>query len=172
LIIYIYGDKKFKKKINTLLFQSDVKDNIQDINTLSILKSTIKESPSNIFLIDHNKIIDNSKLINKINFFKPKDGIEKDFLDQYGVGDICFNSMNGFVQYIVSRLNTTHVVSSNDTNNMEEFEFNNSIEPDDEIPIDEKETRDLANIICIDDIFDSEMAEAMDNFTLKNINKD
>lgn len=104
MIIYIYGNKKFKKEINALLLKSGIKENIEEINSLSIFKSTIKQYPDNIFLIDHEKIIDDKSFINKINFFKAKDGIEKTFLEQYGVGDICFNSMNGFVQYILSRL--------------------------------------------------------------------
>ena len=162
MIIYVYGNKKFKKEINTLLLQAGVKEKIEDISVLSILKSTIKEYPNNIFLIDHEKIIDNNKLINKINFFKPKDGVDKAFLDQYGVGDICFNSMNGFVQYILSRLNHPPMIVNEEIE--DHFEFNNSIELENEIVEEKEEPRDLANIICIDDIFDSEMVEVINDF--------
>ncbi len=172
MIIYVYGNKKFKKEINTLLLESGIKEDIEDIGMLSILKSTIKEFPNNIFLIDNEKIIDNRKLINKIQFFKPKDGIDKEFLEQYGVGDICFNSMNGFVQYILSRLHHTPIIVADEIKdeNIEEedeFEFNNSIDSEDEITIEEDESRDLENIICIDDIFDSEMVEVMNDFSTK-----
>ena len=175
MIIYIYGNNKFKREIKNLLSVSSVDSSIEDISSLDILKNTIKEHPHDIFLIDHSKIIDSSKLINKLNFLKPKDGIEKNFLDQYGVGDICFNSMDGFIRYIHSRIEHQPIsISEDDIVEEETFEFNNSIdteiESDDELKLPEEEIalededRDLANIIYIDDIFDSEMEDAMGDF--------
>ena len=147
LIIYIYGNSKFKKEIKSILLKSYIKEDIVDIDKLDILKKTIKDSPNDIFLIDDAKIIHN-KLLNKINFLKAKDAIEKEFLDQYGIGDICFNSMNSFINYILNRLEI-----SNKTKNIEDEDI---IE----------EVRDTNNIIYIDDIFDSEMTEAINEYEI------
>ena len=158
LIIYLYGNTKFKKEIKSLLLKSDINENIVDIKSVEELKTTIKDSPKNIFLIDDGKIIYN-KLLNKISFLRPKDSISKEFLDEHGIGDISFNSMNSFVYYILNRLNTC----SDTTQTQEE-----SLIEDDEI---EEETRDLENIIYIDDIFDSEMNEAINEYEINNKNQ-
>jgi len=158
LIIYIYGNAKFKKEIKSLLLKSDINKDIVDIDKLNKLKETIKNSPRDIFLIDDAKIIHN-KLLNKINFLKAKDSIEKDFLDQYGIGDICFNSMNSFINYILNRIDTNGV-------NIDDSQIQDSIEE-----VAKEEIRDVENIICIDDIFDSEMTEAMNEFELNKENQ-
>ena len=147
LIIYIYGNTKFKKEIKSLLLKSNINENIINIDKLDKLKKTIKDSPNDIFLIDDSKIIHN-RLLNKINFLKAKDAIEKEFLDKYGIGDICFNSMNSFINYILNRLKTSNFT--------EEIEEEKS----------EEEIRDIENIIFIDDIFDSEMNEAINAYEI------
>jgi len=164
LIIYIYGNTKFKKEIKSLLLKSGVNENINDIASLDLLKSTIKNNPKDIFLIDDAKIIHN-KILHKINFFKPKDSIEKEFLDEYGVGDICFNTINSFVQYILARLDTP--IGINIEQNDESIYLDLKEDTSEDIS-EEIEIRDLENIICIDDIFDSEMEEAIDEFKEKN----
>lgn len=169
MIIYIYGSKKFKKEVKSLLVASDILNDVEDINTIERLKTTIKEHPNDIFLIDHTKIIDNNSLICKVNFLKPKDGIDKEFLDRYGVGDICFNSMGGFIQYILNRLKDTPInnIESNLINeDKEEYEFNSNIDLDESDNL-ELQPRDLTNIISIDDIYEDEMVGVINDFNIE-----
>jgi len=179
LIIYIYGDNRFKKHIKTILSQSSIEAKIEDIEGIDKLKQTIKSNPKDIFIIDNDKIITTHKLIRKIDIFKPKDGIEKEFLEQYGVGDICFNSMDGFIKYILNRLeNTTHTNTTiEEENNSDEdkFDFSNSIDfgqDKENQPTQQEEDipcqRDRGNIISIEDIYDEEMKEAISELQEKN----
>jgi hypothetical protein len=171
LTIYIYGNKRFQKKTKSVLNKANILNDINTIDTLEKLKETIKEHQEDIFLIDNDKIINNSFLSDKIKFLYPKDAIKRDFLDKYGVGDICFNSMDGFVQYIKSRLQTNtknEETTSNTDLIIDEYEFNDSIDLEDleemsDLKEEETSTRDLANIIAIEDIQDDEMAQAVKN---------
>ena len=172
MVIYIYGSKKFKKDIKSILSKNNITLDLQEVSTLDKLKDFIKHNPLDIFLIDNDKIVEKS-ILHKIKFLKPKDAIEKEFLEKYGVGDICFNSMNGFVQYLLTRINSDLVCKIKDDNEIknteenEEFEFNESIQDQVEQSKEEEENqqveqRDVANIICIDDIFETEMQEAIE----------
>jgi nicotinate-nucleotide pyrophosphorylase len=183
LIIYIYGSKKFKKDVKKILNHSIIDIEIDDITSLDKLKSTIKSSPTDIFLIDNDKIIKTSKFITKINIFKPKDGIEKSFLDKYGIGDICFNTMSGFIHYILNRIELQSKEDSGEdiVDEEEQYDFSNSIDFDEDensdIELDletevEEETIDRGNIISIDDIYDEEMEEAIDEFHNKKQNSE
>ena len=167
LIIYIYGNTKFKKEIKSLLLKSDISEDIVTIDKLDLLKSTIKDSPKDIFLIDDSKII-NNKLLSKINFLKPKDSIEKEYLEQYGIGDLCFNTMSGFINYITNRLNMCSDKDEDLEDILDTDDIN--IQNEEDIII-EEEIRDKDNIICIDDIFDSEMSEAISEYELNKENK-
>jgi len=172
LVIYIYGKKKFKKDIKSILSKKNITHDIQEITSLDKLKDFIKKNPLDIFLIDNDKIIEKN-ILHKIKFFKPKDAIEKEFLEKYGVGDICFNSMNGFVHYLLTRINSDLICQIKDDNDRikniddKEFEFNESIQEQDEQNNEQQENqqeeqRDVANIICIDDILENEMQEAIE----------
>ncbi|QOG12383.1 hypothetical protein [Arcobacter sp. FWKO B] len=106
--IYIYGDKSFKQEMHKILDRSNIKfkfdGTIEDVDSLELLKESIKHSPQDVYLIDSNKIIDKDSLTNKIKFLSPKDGIEKEFLQEHGIGDISFDSTDGLVKHIVKRL--------------------------------------------------------------------
>ena len=106
--IYIYGNDQFKGKIDTILDHANIKikidgkiKNIADINKL---KELIKDDPTNIFLIDQDKLIVEN-FSNKIfKFLVPKDGIKKSFLDKYGIGDISLRTYEDLGVYINKRL--------------------------------------------------------------------
>ena len=170
MYIYIYGSEKFKIEVNKLLKKANINDNIEYIKTPIVLKSTIKDSPNEIFLIDNDKIIDDTVLLDKLNFLKPKDGINKSFLNKYGVGDICFNSMNGLVDYISFRLNATIVTASSNEKDAEDVCLidDHGVEFKDDYSEEQiTEKRDSANILLIEDIFPHEMTEAMVGFADK-----
>ena len=142
--IYIYGNKTFVKEIKSLLIKSNI-DNIEHIKFLDVLKNTIKEYSDQIFIIDDEKIIKND-FLNQINIFKSKDSISKKFLSTYGIEDICFNSFDGLIKYILLKLNTPSQDDYVD-------EISNG-----SLNITEDNEREIT---CIDDIYDNEMETAM-----------
>ncbi|MGJ0287096.1 hypothetical protein NG748_02710 [Aliarcobacter cryaerophilus] len=82
-------------KIETIL--EDVK--IEDISNIDILKDNIAKNPNDIYLIDEDKIIKKSRF----KFLKQKDGIEEDFLLQYGVNDLSIDSLEEIPNYIIRK---------------------------------------------------------------------
>ncbi len=110
MIIYIYGSASFKKEIKELLNHSNIKfrldenGEIKELKTLESLKSTIEDNPKNIYLIDDSKIIKKNTLNQKINFLKPKDGIEQEYLLDHGIGDISVDSMDELSKHIIKKL--------------------------------------------------------------------
>ncbi|MGJ0341223.1 hypothetical protein NG769_02050 [Aliarcobacter cryaerophilus] len=82
-------------KIETIL--EDVK--IEDISNIDILKDNIAKNPDDIYLIDEDKIIKKSRF----KFLKQKDGIEEDFLLQYGVNDLSIDSLEEIPNYIIRK---------------------------------------------------------------------
>ena len=109
LNIYIYGDESFKKRIHTILDHGNVKfkidGEVKNINNLKQLKSLIKQTPQDIILIDQSKIIVDQFITKKIfKFLIPKDGIEKTYLDKYGIGDISLRNYDDLIIYIEKRL--------------------------------------------------------------------
>lgn len=113
--IYIYGSDDFKKEIHKVLDRSNVKfrldenGKIEDIASVQTLKLTIQESPRDIYLIDNDKIIKKNILQNKIKFLKPKDGIEQEFLQEHGVGDIAVDSLEDIAKHIIKRLESLNL---------------------------------------------------------------
>jgi hypothetical protein len=110
--IHIYGSNTFKHKIHTVLDHGNIRFKIDDgkvitINSLSNLKEFIKEDPHQIFLIDQDKIIEDDFITKYFKFLIPKDGIEKKFLDKYGVGDISFRSYDDLIIYLEKRLDSS-----------------------------------------------------------------
>jgi hypothetical protein len=121
LIIYIYGSESFTKEIKELLNHSNIKfrldenGEIKELKTLESLKNAIEDNPKNIYLIDDSKIIKKNTLNQKINFFKPKDGIEQEYLLDHGIGDISVDSMEELSKHIIKKLETeAFVQESND----------------------------------------------------------
>jgi hypothetical protein len=109
LNIYIYGDKVFKENIHKILDRSNIRfkledGSIEDIDYLYELESLIETKPSEIFLIDQNKVIQKDTLSNIFKFLNPKDGIDKSFLDEHGIGDISIRSYDDLAIYIEKRL--------------------------------------------------------------------
>ncbi|MEA1914586.1 MAG: hypothetical protein U9N30_04635 [Campylobacterota bacterium] len=113
--IYIYGSKEFKKAVHSALdhgnvkFRMDDKGTIEDLDSLETLKMTIEQEPENIYLIDHEKIIDKKSLNSKIKFLTPKDGIEKEFLDDHGIEDVSIDSIEDLPKYVIRKLEAMHL---------------------------------------------------------------
>lgn len=110
--IYIYGNINFVDKMEQLIDSSNIKLKIEDgiisrIESLDHLKNSIKEEPTDIFIIDENKIIKNDIISKYLKFMVPKDGIKQSFLDNYGVGDISIREFNNLTSYISKRLDAT-----------------------------------------------------------------
>lgn len=107
--IYIFGSKKFNQNIYKILDHGNIKFKIGDgfieqINSADTIKEQIMEDPTQIFLIDQNKIIYDDYLSKKLKFLQPKDGISKKFLDEYGMGDVSDKAEEDIVVYIEKRL--------------------------------------------------------------------
>jgi hypothetical protein len=168
LNIYIYGAKDFKNSVSTILAKSDIVDGVEKVNSLSRLQSVIQETPKEIFIIDESKIYQENFLNKKFSFLKPKDGIEKQFLDQHGVGDICFHSLEGIVTYLKSRLDlsqdSTKGVLDKSHETIESLDDNEDIMEDlgplEEVS-EEASYKDLSEIEKIEEIEDFQMEEVV-----------
>jgi hypothetical protein len=109
LDIYIYGGDSFKRQIHKTLDHGNIRFKIDggeviDVKNIDNMKNFIINHPHEIFLIDQNKIIENNIVHKYLKFFVPKDGINKDFLDQHGVGDISLRDYDDLILYIEKRL--------------------------------------------------------------------
>ena len=106
--IFIYGNQNFKNEINKILVNSKIESiledvKIEDISNIDILKDNIAKNPNDIYLIDEDKIIKKSRF----KFLKQKDGIEEDFLLQYGVNDLSIDSLDEIPNYIIRKYERT-----------------------------------------------------------------
>lgn len=106
--IFIYGNQNFKNEINKILVNSKIESiledvKIEDISNIDILKEKIAINPNDIYLIDEDKIIKKSRF----KFLKQKDGIEEDFLLQYGVNDLSIDSLDEIPNYIIRKYERT-----------------------------------------------------------------
>lgn len=102
--IFIYGNQNFKNEVNKILLNSKIETilediKIEDISNIDILKENIAKNPDDIYLIDEDKIIKKSRF----KFLKQKDGIEEDFLLQYGVNDLSIDSLDEIPNYIIRK---------------------------------------------------------------------
>lgn len=107
--IYIYGNINFVDKIEQIIDSSNIKLKIEDgiitrIESLNRLKNSIKEVPTDIFIIDETKIIKDDLVSKYLKFMVPKDGIKQSFLDNYGIGDISIREFDNLIVYISKRL--------------------------------------------------------------------
>ena len=106
--IFIYGNQNFKNEVNKILLNSKIETiledvKIEDISNIDILKENIAKNPDDIYLIDEDKIIKKSRF----KFLKQKDGIEEDFLLQYGVNDLSIDSLDEIPNYIIRKYERT-----------------------------------------------------------------
>ena len=156
--IYIYGSKSFKKDINKLLskaniiFKLDDAGTIKEIDSVEELKNTIVASPRDIFLIDEDKIIKKGG----VEFLKPKDGIERSFLNKYGVGDLSVDTFDDLIEHINARLELKQsqaqdLETSIKSINMSNIDFQNSSIEEDDDDIDDNLINTHLNIDEIDD---------------------
>jgi hypothetical protein len=104
LNIFIYGNQNFKNEVNKILLNSKIETiledvKIEDISNIDTLKDNIAKNPDDIYLIDEDKIIKKSRF----KFLKQKDGIEEDFLLQYGVNDLSIDSLEEIPNYIIRK---------------------------------------------------------------------
>jgi len=104
LNIFIYGNQNFKNEVHKILLNSKIETiledvKIEDISNIDILKENIAKNPDDIYLIDEDKIIKKSRF----KFLKQKDGIEEDFLLQYGVNDLSIDSLEEIPNYIIRK---------------------------------------------------------------------
>ncbi|MGJ0336789.1 hypothetical protein [Aliarcobacter cryaerophilus] len=102
--IFIYGNQNFKNEVNKILLNSKIETiledvKIEDISNIDTLKDNIAKNPDDIYLIDEDKIIKKSRF----KFLKQKDGIEEDFLLQYGVNDLSIDSLEEIPNYIIRK---------------------------------------------------------------------
>ena len=110
LNIYIFGDESFKKQISKILEKSGIKyrlgelGTITEVDTVGFLKDAILSNPKDIYLIDHAKIIVKNFLSTKIKFLNPKDGIEKTFLEDHGIGDLSVDDVKDISKHILKKL--------------------------------------------------------------------
>lgn len=107
--IYIYGDVSFRNEIHKILDHGNIRFKIDegeviDVETLYSLEELIEEDPTQIFLIDQKKIIEDDLFTNVFKFLIPKDGISKKFLDDNGIGDISLRTYKDLLVYIEKRL--------------------------------------------------------------------
>lgn len=102
--IFIYGKQNFKKEIQKILENSKIESiledvKIEDLQDIDSLKDKIAINPNDIFLIDEDKIIKKSRF----KLLKQKDGIEEDFLLQYGVNDLSIDKLDEIPNYIIKK---------------------------------------------------------------------
>ena len=107
--IYIYGDLSFKMNIHKILDRGNIRFKINDGEIIDVeylykLEELIEDNPSEIFIIDQNKVIENDLISKVFKFLIPKDGIQKRFLDHHGIGDISIRTYEDLLIYIEKRL--------------------------------------------------------------------
>jgi hypothetical protein len=164
--IYIYGSKSFKKDINKLLSKANVVFKLEDsgtiseINSVEDLKGTITQSPRDIFLIDENKIIKKGG----VEFLKPKDGIERSFLNKYGVGDLSVDTFDDLVEHINERIELKQSQNEDLSTSIKSIDIDNigNTDINDKSSSQEDTHLNIDKIIDIDDIDDIEN-ENIDN---------
>lgn len=102
--IFIYGNQNFKNEVNKILVSSKIELILEDVKienilNIDVLKEKIAANPNDIYLIDEDKIIKKSRF----KFLKQKDGIQEEFLLQYGVNDLSIDSLEEIPNYIIRK---------------------------------------------------------------------
>jgi len=109
LNIYVYGGLSFKLQIHKILDHGNIRfkigdGEIIDVEYLYNLEELIEEDPTQIFLIDQDKIIDDDFISKYFKFLVPQDGVHKRYLDQHGIGDVSVRTHKDLIIYIEKRL--------------------------------------------------------------------
>ncbi len=107
--IYIYGELSFKIEIHKILDHGNIRfkigeGEVVDVEYLYALEELIEEDPTQIFLIDQNKIIEDNVVNKLFKFLVPKDGIHKRYLDHHGIGDVSIRDYKDLIIHIEKRL--------------------------------------------------------------------
>ena len=107
--IYIYGELSFKMEIHKILDHGNIRFKIGDGEVIDVeylydLEELIEEDPTQIFIIDQNKIIEDSVMTKLFKFLVPKDGITQKYLDHYGMGDVSIRTYKDLIIHIEKRL--------------------------------------------------------------------
>ena len=102
--INIFGGKKFKNDMNLLMKNSNLSEITNVIKNVDNLKEIINEFPNDIFLIDSDKIIQKNIITTKLDFLNSKDSISKEILENHGIDDMCFNSNEALINYIIHKI--------------------------------------------------------------------
>ena len=137
--IYIYGNDSFKKEIHATLehsnikFKLDDKSKIEDITTLSELQRVIKSDPTDIYLIDDEKIIKKNAISQKLKFLSPKDGIEEEFLLDNGIADLSVDSLKEIPKYILKKYEEQKLLEPQTNSEIEDNNEELDIELDEEL---------------------------------------
>lgn len=109
--IYLYGSKRFKVQMTEMLEDANLLDITHEIVKIEMLESTLCEFPNDIYLIDNEKIISKNIITDKLNFLKAKDAIYKEYLEKIGIDDMCFNSNNALLNFIINKIDNEHNTS-------------------------------------------------------------
>ena len=107
--IYIYGGISFRNEVHKVLDHGNIRFKIDDGEVIDIIpvedfKNKIKDEPSEIFIIDQDKIIVDDFIAKYLKFLLPKDGIRKVFLDEYGIGDVSIREFKDLIVYLEKRI--------------------------------------------------------------------
>jgi hypothetical protein len=161
---------------------------VEDIDSLETLKIAIQNNPEDIYLIDSEKIIQKNALSSKIKFLTPKGGIEQEFLEEHGVGDISVDSLEDLPKHINKRLKALNLEESfieEETKRQEYEDIQESIseiveeaytkEIDDEIkkkPEEPEEKEDIETFETIDDELSGLLSSDIVGFDLEEENKE
>ncbi len=107
--IYIYGELSFKMEIHKILDHGNIRFKIGDGEVIDVeylydLEELIEEDPTQIFIIDQNKIIEDTLSTKIFKFLVPKDGITQKYLDHHGMGDVSIRTYKDLIIHIEKRL--------------------------------------------------------------------
>ena len=107
--IFIYGGNAFRNEIHKILDHGNIRFKIDDGEVIDIvplrtLIEKIKEDPTQIFIIDQNKVIEDGFIKKYLKFLVPKDAIKKETLDEFGIGDISIREYKDILLHIEKRI--------------------------------------------------------------------
>ena len=171
--INIFGGKKFKNEMNLLMKNSNLSEITNVIKNVDNLKEIINEFPNDIFLIDSDKIIQKNIITTKLDFLNSKDSISKEILENHGIDDMCFNSNEALINYIIHKIDQGE---NNDLLNNKSEKLKDEIQEinmSEVTKIDEISENDLLNALntTSDSIIQSESEIAIENSSKnENIN--